>query len=133
MTIEITRHYFPAHALTDGHCGFVLHSDHVAARAADKAEIERLRGIVEALPADWRTDSSLETWFPYTAETFAELEKDAERWRRLQCLPKSEVIRVLQCDEPAERYKDPGVAYTLQEFVDAAIAAAKPNPQGERT
>jgi len=39
----IKLHHFPAHTLTDGHCGYVLHSDHVAARAADKAEIERLQ------------------------------------------------------------------------------------------
>jgi len=72
MSEQIKLHHFATGALRPS--AYVTHSDHLAAleaaRAADKSEIERLRGIVDALPADWRTDSSLETWFPYTAEAF---------------------------------------------------------------
>jgi len=46
-----------------------------------KAEAERngFKERLDALPADWRKDSSLETWFPITAETLKQLkaERDA--------------------------------------------------------
>lgn len=33
-----------------------------------EAELESLRKRVDGLPADWTKDSSLETWFPFTAQ-----------------------------------------------------------------
>src|SRR5690606_9397861 len=46
---------------------------------------------IACLPADWREDSSLETWFPITAEEIeslrtenARLREDAERYRWLR-------------------------------------------------
>lgn len=44
------------------------------------------------LPADWREDSSLETWFPLTAKSISEMkaELDRLRWRKItpEDLPK---------------------------------------------
>lgn len=45
------------------------------------AELEMLRRKVEALPGDWLEDSSLETWFPLTAQKLEELRAEVERLR----------------------------------------------------
>lgn len=51
--------------------------------------------------------------------------EDAERWRTLMGCNKDAAIQILRRIEPAERHKDPGVYYTLLEWVDAIRAAAK--------
>lgn len=38
------------------------------------SEMAALRAKLESLPADWTTDSSLKTWFPFTADTLDKLE-----------------------------------------------------------
>lgn len=58
------------------------HAPHVATQLVPMAELERLRARVAELEQDaeigrkWRADSSLATWFPFTAE-------EIERLRRL--------------------------------------------------
>jgi chromosome segregation ATPase len=49
-----------------------------------KAQVAALRAARDALPADWTKDSSLETWFPMTAELLPKLQSDKERldWLR---------------------------------------------------
>lgn len=49
--------------------------------AAKDAEIERLKSRLASLPADWNTDSSLETWFPYSAEEIERLRNDVAQLR----------------------------------------------------
>lgn len=41
-------------------------------------ERDELRAKLDRLPADWHEDSSLETWFPYTAQEIRKLEKERE-------------------------------------------------------
>lgn len=45
-------------------------------------EVERLTAKLSALPADWFEDSSLETWFPLTAEQMESMKVDVERLTR---------------------------------------------------
>jgi hypothetical protein len=47
-----------------------------------KDEVARLKGKLDAYPADWHTDSSLETWFPLTAEEMSRLKLENERLRK---------------------------------------------------
>jgi hypothetical protein len=47
---------------------------------ATKAEIEEMAQKLLSLPADWQEDSSLETWFPLTAE---ELKRTKEEKNQL--------------------------------------------------
>jgi len=97
---------------------YMLHSDHVAARAADKAEIERLR------LSEWHWQQQAEK----AEARIAELEKDAERWRYLRDSG-DDSIYAMRFDLDG----DVSVSGNdLDVSIDAAIAAAKPNPQGER-
>lgn len=41
-----------------------------------ESELTTLRAKLERLPADWATDSSLKTWFPFTADTLDELDDE---------------------------------------------------------
>ena len=52
-----------------------------AENAALRSELAALKAREDRLPADWFTDSSLETWFPLTAE---ELHRAKERINDLQ-------------------------------------------------
>lgn len=44
-----------------------------------------LEDELASLPLDWRKDSSLETWFPYTAEEVVRLRAENERLRSRKC------------------------------------------------
>ncbi len=106
-------HAYGTYAGDDG--TFVDYNDHAAALAAKDAEIERLRdrlavetlalALVETIARaeraeaeaeigrKWHADSSLETWFPYTAEELTRLRAelvaartDAERWRAVSAM-----------------------------------------------
>ena len=46
--------------------------------APDQQVIADLRARIDAMPADWSHDSSLETWFPYTAQELADLRAEVE-------------------------------------------------------
>jgi hypothetical protein len=53
-----------------------------------EAEVASLQRRLNALPADWLEDSSLETWFPMTAAELAELRarlSESEQSRELTC------------------------------------------------
>lgn len=45
-------------------------------------ELKALREQVRCLPADWRQDSSLETWFPYTRQELDSLRADRDALRK---------------------------------------------------
>lgn len=93
-------------------------------QADQRAEVERLRAECEALRKDaeigarWKADSSLEKWFPITAENMKTLEKDAARYRWLRDV--STPPHNFYLSVPIEF---DGVRYTPHE-VDAAIDAA---------
>lgn len=63
------------------------------ALAAVLADRERQ---LQRLPADWHMDSSLETWFPLTAEQLQRDAQDAALWRTLR-------------DVPDDRLGEPGI------------------------
>jgi hypothetical protein len=87
--IEIETHSFQGDL--DGECEFKICSTTCGFK-----EHDIIHGY-KSLPADWHEDSSLETWFPLTAE---ELKNKTERILEL-----SEALRIIQTSpgEPCER------------------------------
>jgi hypothetical protein len=61
------------------------------------AKIARLESYVESLPANWHEDSSLETWFPITAEELVNLKGQGVLARQLEQIP------MLGCEEQRKR------------------------------
>jgi hypothetical protein len=58
------------------------HIDTLAARcASQERELAELRGKMATLPADWTVDSSLSTWFPFTAERLEAAEQSLAAMR----------------------------------------------------
>ena len=111
-------------------------------REDDEAEMERLREDHEAelaaLRADaeigqrWNRDSSLETWFPYTAEELTRLRaelvaarEDAERYRvaraKVWCIV-GDAFHVINL---RPTYVAPDAAIEFDAAIDAAIDAAR--------
>jgi len=45
-------------------------------------KVAELQGKIDSLPADWQKDSSLETWFPLTAEELRRVKDDYARLQR---------------------------------------------------
>lgn len=99
------------------------------------AELVDLRAKFAALPADWSQDSSLETWFPYTAQELDSLRAeakalrvDAERWRHARKLFDVDAIENCQA-----YYEEFCMLCSEQECVkaDTAIDAARLREGGE--
>lgn len=81
-------------------------------------ELNEANAKLSRLPADWFEDSSLETWFPFTAKELAELRKDKARldWLETKIVQvNEEVPNGLRClDLCSPRRK-------LRTFVDSAM------------
>lgn len=110
-----------------GHLAYVYHGRKVEPiltrltgdQATRIAELEQKLAI---LPGDWATDSSLETWFPLTAERIAELEADKVR---LDWLEKHKADVLFNDSREhysvSEKYKAWFYCETLRPAIDAAM------------
>ena len=92
--------------------------------SAKDAEIGRLRARAEAaeaklaaLPTDWQQDSSLETWFPISAQALREAEIDAGRYRWLR-----DCWFIAGEEFPPELNEGAASSAHFDDAIDAAIA-----------
>jgi hypothetical protein len=70
---------------------------------ATKAEIGEMAQKLLSLPADWTEDSSLETWFPFTAEELKRIKEENEEYKEsfdLRWKADMRAIKMWQKDNP---------------------------------
>lgn len=115
--------------------------DHAKALAAKDAEIAELKSKLASLPADWNTDSSLETWFPYSAEEIERLRSDvaklrarvaelerAQQWRPLVQEVNSAVAELMHGSDPRENLHSRvnKAAAACERFLEATRSQQEP-------
>jgi hypothetical protein len=70
------------------------------------AALSEARQKLEMLPADWQTDSSLETWFPFTAEILKRQQAaigayEQQVTQQAATIAKLKAGRTCKCSNPA--------------------------------
>lgn len=76
----------------------------------------------QKLPANWNHDSSLETWFPLTAETLRKLRAENAELRKDKARLDSGMIMTPERDEFGETFLCERRGMDLREAIDAAMA-----------
>jgi|GEM_PF-3018392 len=92
--------------------------------ASNPAAILGLIEQLSAYPADWRKDSSLETWFPFTAEQIRKQEAEISRlrefgqWQPIDTAPKDGRTVLLGYFNAHDKWRTLRAQWMTQEEID---------------